>query len=114
MLTRRCLTSLQDLLEDQCIFIRGFRVCRRFVILPRGLKAAAGPNPDPKGDDYKPDVELMSIPAVPEVSKLLFWRFPVFALVVEVSRSSSCNTRIYHRSKYCGKGVFIFSPRVWY
>jgi hypothetical protein len=41
------------------------------VILPRGLKAAAGPNPDPRGDDYVPDVELTSIPTVPEVNSLL-------------------------------------------
>ena len=39
------------------------------MILPRELKAAAGPNPaDPTGDDSEPDVELLSIPTVPEVS----------------------------------------------
>ena len=44
------------------------------MILPRGLKAATGPNPDPKGDDCAPDAELMSIQAVPEVN-ILFWHF---------------------------------------
>jgi hypothetical protein len=48
--------------------VRGFRVTRRFVILPRGLKAAAGPNPDPKGYDSEPDVELTSTQAIPEVN----------------------------------------------
>ena len=42
------------------------------MILPRGLKAAAGPNPNPKGDDCEPDVELISILAVPEVNRV-FW-----------------------------------------
>ena len=92
----RYFRSLQDLLEDQCIFLRGFRVSREFVILPRGLKAAAGPNPDPKGGDYGPSVELMSIPAVPEVH-YSFWHFLVFALPFEVPRSSSFTIRIYHR-----------------
>ena len=31
------------------------------------LRAAAGPNPDPKGDNSEPDAELISIPAVPKV-----------------------------------------------
>ncbi|KAI9451001.1 hypothetical protein BJY52DRAFT_1299916 [Lactarius psammicola] len=42
-----CGPNGEDLLEDQCIFIRGFR-------------PAAGPNPDPKGYDYEPDIELTS------------------------------------------------------
>lgn len=59
--------SLQDLPEDQCILIRGFRVTRKLMILPRVLKGAGGPNPDPKGSDPEPDVELVPISAVPEV-----------------------------------------------
>jgi hypothetical protein len=37
--------------------------------LPRTLKGAAGPNPDPKGSDFEPDseVELLPISTVPEV-----------------------------------------------
>ncbi|KAI9439697.1 hypothetical protein H4582DRAFT_1876692 [Lactarius indigo] len=55
----------KDLPEDQCIFIRGFRVIRKYKIFPR-LKGAAGPNPDPEGSDEEPDKELVSVPAVPE------------------------------------------------
>ncbi|KAH9025502.1 hypothetical protein EDB85DRAFT_2149706 [Lactarius pseudohatsudake] len=47
----------KDLPEDQCIFIRGFRVIRKYKIFPR-LKGAAGPNPDPEGYDEEPDTEL--------------------------------------------------------
>jgi len=56
----------EDLPEDQCIFIRGFRATRRFKIFPRKLKGAAGPNPDPKIYDEEPDPELMPISDVPE------------------------------------------------
>ena len=56
------LNSLQDLPEDQCIFIRGFRVTRKLMILPRTLKGAA--EPDDKGSDSEPDVE--PIQTVPE------------------------------------------------
>ena len=34
---------------------------------PKKLRAAAGPNPDPKGDNSEPDAELISIPTVPKV-----------------------------------------------
>jgi hypothetical protein len=57
----------QNLPENQCVFIRGFRVARSFWILPRRLKAAAGPSPDPGGFDCDPDREVISIPAIPEV-----------------------------------------------
>jgi hypothetical protein len=57
----------QNLPEDQCIFVRGFRATRKLKIMPPRLKGAAGPNPDPEGDDDEPDVELMPIPALPEV-----------------------------------------------
>ncbi|KAH9174169.1 hypothetical protein EDB89DRAFT_594079 [Lactarius sanguifluus] len=55
----------EGLPEDQCIFVRGFRVTRKFKILPR-LKGAAGPNPDLEGYE-EPDMELIPIPAEPEV-----------------------------------------------
>ncbi|KAH9041558.1 hypothetical protein EDB85DRAFT_2271805 [Lactarius pseudohatsudake] len=57
----------KNLPEDQCIFIRGFRVARKYKIFPR-LKAAAGPNPDPEGSDEEPDMdmELVPVPTVPE------------------------------------------------
>ena len=58
---------VQNLPEDQCIFIRGFRVARKRMLFWSKLKAAAGPNPDPKDDDCEPDAELISIPTVPKV-----------------------------------------------
>ncbi|KAH9020579.1 hypothetical protein EDB85DRAFT_518885 [Lactarius pseudohatsudake] len=57
----------ENLPEDQCIFVRGFRVTRKLKILPPRLKGAAGPNPDPEGHDEEPDAELMPIPAILEV-----------------------------------------------
>ena len=49
------------------MFIRGFRVARTFGILPKHLKAAAGPSSDTDGHDYEPDIEVVSIPATPKV-----------------------------------------------
>jgi len=61
--------SRQNLPEDQCIFIRGFRVARVLGILPKQLKGAGGPNSDPEGDHDcdEPDKELISIPASTKV-----------------------------------------------
>lgn len=55
----------QNLREDQCVFIRGFRVVRILGIMPRQLKGAAGPNPSPDGshDDDEPDKGLVPTPA---------------------------------------------------
>ena len=53
--------SNQNLPENQCIFIRGFRVARFSMILPR-LRAAAGPAQLPDEDDSNPDTQLKSIP----------------------------------------------------
>jgi len=63
-----CGPNGEDLPEDQCIFIRGFRVFRKLKILPRQVKAAAGPSPDPKEDDEEPDEEYVLIPSttIPE------------------------------------------------
>jgi hypothetical protein len=54
---------VQNLLENQCIFIRGFRVTRVLGILRRQLRGAAGPNPtlDLEPDDDEPDTALTSI-----------------------------------------------------
>ena len=49
------------------MFIRGFRVTRAFRILPKHLKAAAGPSPDPDGYEFEPDLEVISIPATSKV-----------------------------------------------
>ena len=53
--------SIQNPPENQCIFIRGFRVTRFSMILPR-LRGAAGPSQLPDEDDTNPDAQLKSIP----------------------------------------------------
>lgn len=78
------------------------------MILPRGLKAAAGSNPDPEGDDCEPDIELMSLQAVPEV-KILFWNVLVYGLAFEVPGSPPYDARVYHGSEY-GHMSYLF----WY
>ncbi|KAI9447463.1 hypothetical protein H4582DRAFT_1894038 [Lactarius indigo] len=79
----------EGLLEDQCIFIRGFRVARKFVILPRGLKAAAGPSPE--GHDYEPDVELLSTPAAPE------YRDPLHIVLEYIAeKAPHCDMALIH------------------
>lgn len=41
------------------------------MIMPRTLKGAAAPNPDPNGDDSDPELELISLSTVPEVKCFL-------------------------------------------
>ena len=53
--------SNQNLPENQCIFIRGFRVKRILMILPKP-RAAAGPAQLPDEDDPDPDAQLGSTP----------------------------------------------------
>ena len=53
--------------ENQCVFIRGFRVVRSFWLLPKQIKAAAGPSPDPEGHDYDPSMGIVSVPAITKV-----------------------------------------------
>ena len=61
----------QNLPENQCIFIRGFRVARIFSLFPKHLRAAAKPLPDMDWDnrarDYGPDVEPVMVSTVSEV-----------------------------------------------
>jgi len=59
--------SPQNLPEDQCIFIRGFRVTRTLRILPKHLIAAAEPSSDSDEHSNDPDIELTSIPNITEV-----------------------------------------------
>ena len=49
--------SMQNLPENQCVFIRGFRVTRVLGILPRRLRGAAGPNPDLDRDHDDDELE---------------------------------------------------------
>ncbi|KAF8261604.1 hypothetical protein EI94DRAFT_1745593 [Lactarius quietus] len=82
-----------DLPEDQCIFIRGFRVTRKLKILPRMLKGAAGPNQDPKGSGCEPDseVELIPISSVPE------FRDPLHILLEYIAESvPGCDMVLVH------------------
>ncbi|KAI9440445.1 hypothetical protein H4582DRAFT_1463515 [Lactarius indigo] len=57
--------SGENLPENQCLFIRGFRVKRNLLGLPR-LKGAAEPKSDPPGNDRDPETELVLIPSVTE------------------------------------------------
>ncbi|KAH9992240.1 hypothetical protein BJV74DRAFT_403429 [Russula compacta] len=55
-----------NLEENQCVLVRGFRVARVLGILPRRLRGAAGQNPslEEDDDDDEPDKELISIGSV--------------------------------------------------
>jgi hypothetical protein len=57
--------TLYNLPENQCVFIRGFRVAPSLWILPKRLKA--GPSSDPGGYDSDPDMGVISIPAITQV-----------------------------------------------
>ncbi|KAH9034024.1 hypothetical protein EDB83DRAFT_1785975 [Lactarius deliciosus] len=57
--------SGENLPENQCIFVRGFRIKRSFKIFPR-VKGAAGPTPDPKGTDDEREIEAVSTASIPE------------------------------------------------
>jgi hypothetical protein len=51
----------QNLPEDQCVFLRGFRVSRLFGIIPR-LRGAADPTWSPGQDEPEFENQLISIP----------------------------------------------------
>jgi hypothetical protein len=57
----------QDLPENQCIFVRGFRVTRFLKILPR-VRGAAEPTQDSGGREPEFDMQLITIPADTNVS----------------------------------------------
>ncbi len=69
------LCIFQGLLENQCVFIRGYRVTRVFGILPRRLRAAAGPNPS-LDDDDESDKELISLYSAKKVTYSYPGRLP--------------------------------------
>jgi hypothetical protein len=58
----------KDLPEDQCIFVRGFRVTRLFGIIPR-LRATAEPSLSPGQDEPESDMQLISVPPETDVSQ---------------------------------------------
>lgn len=51
--------SGENLPENQCIFIRGYRVARTSNILSR-VRRALGPTADPSGSDSEPETEVVS------------------------------------------------------
>jgi hypothetical protein len=60
------------LVENQCVFVRGFRAARTFGIFPKHLKAAAEPSDADEYDDGPgPERELISMPAVARVKPLV-------------------------------------------
>ncbi|KAI0248894.1 hypothetical protein BJV78DRAFT_1232297 [Lactifluus subvellereus] len=81
-----------DLAEDQCIFVRGFRVTRLLKILPRQLRGAAEHAPDPDGYDCEPDTELISIPPMTK------YRDPLHLLLDYIAevRAPDCDMVLVH------------------
>ena len=68
---------IQKLPENQCIFIRGFRV-KPILGKFHQIKAEAEPRPDSCEKDYKPKKEVISIPSVSEVRSLTLIFQPSF------------------------------------
>ncbi|KAF8262298.1 hypothetical protein EI94DRAFT_1808981 [Lactarius quietus] len=56
----------EPVVDDQCIFIRGFRVKRNCFGTIKRIRAAAEPKPDQHRNDHEPDMEGVRISAVPE------------------------------------------------
>ncbi|KAH9179803.1 hypothetical protein EDB89DRAFT_517062 [Lactarius sanguifluus] len=80
----------EDLPEDQCIFIRGFRVKRIFGIIP-WIRAAAEPKPDTRGNDREPEMEVVPIAGVTE------YRDPLLVLLDCVAqRAPQCDMALVH------------------
>jgi hypothetical protein len=62
----------QNLPENQCIFVRGFRVKRSFKMFPR-VKGAVEPPPDPSGNNDEREIEVVLIASAPKVRILLLF-----------------------------------------
>ena len=91
---------IQNLPENQCIFVRGFRVKRTVFGTIQQIKGAAEPKPDPRGMD-EPEKEVISVPSVSEVRSLSLMHKPRLTYAFQVPGSSTCTTRIYHESECC-------------
>ncbi|KAF8269283.1 hypothetical protein EI94DRAFT_1015440 [Lactarius quietus] len=77
----------ENLPENQCLFIRGFRVKRLFWIIPR-LRGAAEPQPD---HDREPELELVPIPSITEC------RDPLHVLLEYIgARAPDCDMALVH------------------
>lgn len=85
------------------------------MILPRTLKAAAAPNPDPKGDNSDPETELLSLSTVPELEVSCFlalWDFLVLGSPVKVPGPPSYTIRIHRRSEHCRHAIHAFDINI--
>ncbi|KAH9162082.1 hypothetical protein EDB89DRAFT_670414 [Lactarius sanguifluus] len=82
--------SGENLPENQCIFVRGFRIKRSFKIFPR-VKGAAEPPPDQKRTDDEREIEAVSIASVPE------YRDPLHVLLEYMSEEApDCDFVLVH------------------
>ncbi|KAI0289864.1 hypothetical protein BC826DRAFT_588520 [Russula brevipes] len=84
----------ENLPEDQCIFIRGFRVTRLLGILPR-LRAAAGPsqNPDQDQDESELDMQLLNT----SISADTDYQDPVHKLLKYIAmKAPDCDMILVH------------------
>ncbi|KAH8984040.1 hypothetical protein EDB92DRAFT_1951101 [Lactarius akahatsu] len=88
--------SGENLPENQCIFIRGFRVKRNFRKLPR-IKAAAEPEPDPRGGGGEPEKEVVWIPSVTELLMRSEYRDPLHVLLEYIAKNAPhCDMALVH------------------
>jgi hypothetical protein len=55
--------------ENQCIFVRGYRI-KLNTFTSREVVGAAEPKPDPREEKYELEKELISVPSVSEVRSL--------------------------------------------
>ncbi|KAH8976973.1 hypothetical protein EDB86DRAFT_3012178, partial [Lactarius hatsudake] len=82
--------SGRDLPEDQCIFVRGFRVVRAFKLFPR-LKGAAGHTQDPGEHDRGPELEVIPISSFPK------YKDPLHVLLEHIAeRAPECDLALVH------------------
>ncbi|KAH9163709.1 hypothetical protein EDB89DRAFT_482130 [Lactarius sanguifluus] len=82
--------SGENLPENQCIFVRGFRVKRTLKTFPR-VKGAAEPTLDPSGSDDEPETEVVSIPSLTK------HRDPLHVLLEYIAeRAPHCDLVLVH------------------
>ncbi|KAH9170393.1 hypothetical protein EDB89DRAFT_1301200 [Lactarius sanguifluus] len=81
----------RNLPENQCIFIRGFRVKRfLFGLVPR-IKGAAEPKPDTRGNDGEPEKEVVPIPSFTK------YRDPLHVLLEYIAKQApDCDMALVH------------------
>ncbi|KAH8991261.1 hypothetical protein EDB92DRAFT_687617 [Lactarius akahatsu] len=83
-----------NLPEDQCIFVRGFRVARAFKLFPR-LRGAAGYTPDPSGPDSDSELEFgLEVVSIPSFTE---YRDPMHVLLEHIAeRAPDCDLVLVH------------------